>query len=230
MIPKKMPQEWLKLIACITMLADHIGAILLPGCVLLRIIGRLSFPIYCFLLAEGAAHTRNAKRYALRLLICAVLSEIPHDLALGGRLTLTSLNTMFSLFLGFLMIQCMEKTPRWWLKLLIAGAFAVMGRFLGVSYGWRGILVMAVFALTRGMKLQLLWQLLGVGVLFLTMNSMQLDLGFGMLPIQVLGVLALIPIGMYGGQKLTRSKAVQWMFYLFYPVHFLVLYIVDLLT
>ena len=108
MIPKKMPQEWLKLIACITMLADHIGAILLPGCVLLRIIGRLSFPIYCFLLAEGAAHTRNAKGYALRLLICAILSEIPHDLALSGRvLTLGSLNTMFSLLLGFLMIQCM---------------------------------------------------------------------------------------------------------------------------
>ena len=85
---KGLPQEGLKLIACITMLIDHIGAVFFPSLILLRIIGRLSFPIYCFLLAEGAAHTKHAPRYALRLLLCALISELPYDLAFSGKLTL----------------------------------------------------------------------------------------------------------------------------------------------
>lgn len=59
---RSLSQESLKLIACVTMLLDHIGAVFLPGYYTyyaLRILGRLSFPIYCFLLVEGAHHTRN---------------------------------------------------------------------------------------------------------------------------------------------------------------------------
>ena len=80
---RDISQEGLKLIACVSMLADHVGAVFFPGSIL-RFMGRLAFPIYCFLLTEGACHTRNPKRYALRLLSGILLSELPYDVLFYG--------------------------------------------------------------------------------------------------------------------------------------------------
>ena len=70
-------QESLKLIACVTMLIDHIGALFFPYALWLRIIGRISFPIYCFLLAEGVHHTHSPLTYGLRLLLVALIQKYP---------------------------------------------------------------------------------------------------------------------------------------------------------
>lgn len=224
-----LSQEGLKLIACITMLIDHIGALFFPSILMLRVIGRLSFPIYCFLLAEGAAHTKHAGRYALRLFVCAVISEFPYDLAFNGELSLNSLTVMVSLLLGFGMLWAMGKTKSWWLKGAIIGIAVVVARYLGVSYGWRGILVIAVFALTRGKPFAWVFQVVTLAVLFLGMPSAKLNLGFARFPIQMLGIFALIPIGLYSGRKITSNKWVQWGFYLFYPLHLLALYFIKLI-
>ena len=74
----------LKCIAVITMIIDHTGAVLFPGELMFRYIGRISFPIFCFLLTEGFFHTKDVRKYMLRLGIFAVVSEIPYDLAFRG--------------------------------------------------------------------------------------------------------------------------------------------------
>lgn len=76
----------LKLIALVTMIIDHVGAIFFPQFIWLRYIGRLSMPIYAFLLVQGYMHTRNFNRYALRMGIFALLSEVPYDLLFQGTL------------------------------------------------------------------------------------------------------------------------------------------------
>ena len=224
-----LSQEALKLIACITMLIDHVGAVFFPSVVWLRIIGRISFPIYCFLLAEGAAYTKNAGKYALRLLICAILSEIPHDLAFGQPFSLGFFTVMMTMLIGFGMLWAMGKTDKWWIKLPIIGVAMVIARTLNVSYGWRGILVIAIFAFTRKKRFAWAVQLVLLAVLFWTMSSTKIAIGSFRLPIQVLGVLALIPIHLYSGRKITKNKWVQWSFYLFYPLHLLALYLIKLL-
>ena len=99
----------LKWIAIVSMLIDHMGAILFPQYIEMRIVGRLAFPIYCFLLAEGAVHTSNIRRYEIRLLAFACLSDIPFDLAFFGGVTLEHQNVFFTLLLGVLVIEQFQK-------------------------------------------------------------------------------------------------------------------------
>ena len=107
---------WLKVIAVVSMLIDHTSAVILeqiPGlenpAFLMRIIGRLAFPIYCFLLVEGFMHTRDREKYALRLGCFAAVSEIPFDLAFNGKvLEVGYQNVFFTLLLGLLTMMAYD--------------------------------------------------------------------------------------------------------------------------
>ena len=104
----------LKWIAIVTMVIDHMGAILYPTEMAFRYIGRISFPIFCFLLIEGFFHTRNIFKYMARLGAFALISEIPYDLAFKGKvLEFTHQNVFFTLFLGVLMMYVLEKGGEW---------------------------------------------------------------------------------------------------------------------
>lgn len=238
-----LSQEGLKLIACATMLLDHFAivivmdwfykatgaskAALLEIYETLRIIGRLAFPIYCFLLVEGASHTRNPKRYALRLLIAALLSELPFDLAVFGGFTWQHQSVMVTLLLGFLMLEVMKKCPLQWLQLLTALPFALLAEWLSTDYGAMGIYAVALFFLTRQLPRREIWQFVGLWFIFSPNHLMMLNwLGGFSLTVQELAAFAVLPIMLYDGRKMTKSKVVQWAFYLFYPVHLLALYLI----
>ena len=221
-----LSQEGLKIIACISMLLDHIGALLLPQVYWLRAIGRLAFPIYCYLLAEGAYRTKSPVKYGLRLGIGAVISEIPLDFACFGMLVWQEQNVMFSLLLGFLMAICMIKCKHWALQLLVVIPFAYGAELLHTQYGALGIVLMALFVLTRNMPKKWLIQTLWMLAISWLMDPTVLPV-FGIeMRVQMCAVVAMLPIGLYSGRKLTHSKWVQWAFYLFYPVHMALLWIV----
>lgn len=217
---KGISQEALKIIACVSMLIDHIGYSFFPYTLWLRYIGRLAFPIYCFLLAEGAHYTKNPGRYALRLGIGAVLAELPFDLLFFGTLTLAHQSVMITLLLGFAMILCMKKAKHFLLQLLLILPFYWLANHLYTDYSGRGILLIALFYLTRGYSLRFFPQTLGLILLFALPESN------GALPWTAWAVLAMIPISLYSGRKATASKWVQTGFYLFYPVHLAVLFLV----
>lgn len=231
---KILPQEALKLIACITMFIDHFGHAIVPYLpvsnmetlyYICRVIGRIAFPIYCFLLCEGMRHTRSPKKYILRLGIGMLLSEIPFDILFEGGFTWQNQSVMVTLTIGALMLWCMQKTQKKWLRLLLVLPFATVAGLCKCDYGAGGIAMIAVFALFDRLGLQTValflvnWQLLPSAAVTV----------FGVVVIiQLLAVGAMIPIGLYSGKKLTHSCAVQWAFYLFYPVHLLLLWIITL--
>ena len=134
MTKRPFSQETLKLMACAAMLIDHIGAVLLPQYTLLRVIGRIAFPIYCFLLAEGVFYTKRPFAYILRLLLLAVLSELPFDLSFFGGITFRYQNVMVTLLLGVCMGLAMKKSPMW-LKPVLVLPFALLAEFLQTDYG-----------------------------------------------------------------------------------------------
>lgn len=224
----EISQETLKIIACITMLIDHIGSEFVPGYAL-RCIGRLSFPIYCFLIAEGAHYTRNPKKYALRLGIMAMVSEIPFELAFFGGYTPYRQNVMLTLLLGFCALQVMKKCPNTGLKIMAVVPFALIADFVYCDYGAEGVMIIALFALTRELPHNRLLQFVGMALIFGNMRSAQL-FTIGVIPVtlQSLAALAIVPIGLYNGKKTTASKAVQWGFYWFYPLHLLLIYLIKL--
>ena len=221
-----LTQEDLKLIACISMLIDHIGALFYPGMDEFRIIGRMAFPIYCFLLVEGAHYTRDPKKYALRLLIGALLSEIPFDLAFCGRIGASGCSVMVTLLLGYGAILLMKQVPGLWKGIAIV-PFFFGAELLQTDYAGNGIAIIAFLAIVRERELGELWRFLGLMILL--WFGYEIRIGFIRLPLEHFGLLALVPVHFYRGEKRTRSAIVQWCFYLFYPVHLLLLWLIRMI-
>lgn len=245
---KGLSQECLKLFACVTMLIDHIAAALVVPTeavyhsnlelyttmawinLVMRCIGRIAFPIFCFLLVEGAFYTRNPKKYVLRLAIGMLLSEIPFDLAFfRDGVSWAHQSVMVTLLLGCIMVLLMNRSEGFW-KLLWIVPFYFAAEWLQTDYAGDGILMIALFALAKGRKHEKWWQLAAMFLMYwdlsYTCRYYNLDV---YIPMNRLPLLAAIPILCYDGRKLTNSKAVQWGFYLFYPVHLLLLVMLEVL-
>ena len=158
----RLSQESLKIIACVTMLIDHIGSVVIPAAyeinpseillntyTVMRAVGRVAFPIYCFLLAEGAYYTRSRREYAKRLLIGLVLSEIPFDLLFFGEITLAHQSVMVTLLLGYLYAVAMNYMPAQGYRILLLLPFAMLAEVLHTDYGGWGVAMIGLFVITR---------------------------------------------------------------------------------
>ena len=211
-----LTQEGLKILACVTMLIDHVGVVFFPGIMGWRIVGRLAFPIYCFLMAEGMARTRNVKKYGIRLAIGALLAEIPFDLLFYHQLTLAHQSVMVTLLIGYGMVVLMKQYPRFQLATLFLCAMAA--GFLHTDYGALGVLMIGMFVLTRELKYKLVLQTVLLGILLWYLNGYW---------VQMCALAAMVPIALYNGRKSGHNKTVQWIFYLFYPVHMAVLLLLS---
>ncbi len=227
----------LHILAMTLMLMDHLWATLLPSRDWLTCAGRLAFPIFAFMAVEGYFHTHSFKKYVQRLLLFAVLSEIPFDLMYGGTWFYpVHQNVIWTLLLALLGVHLMEtvrKKQKTWLYLLVAALVTVIWAILGtlgmVDYYGAGILTVFIFYFFRRRKW---WCLLGQ---FLALYWVNVEmLGGLMYPIHLFGnefeicqqglaLLALIPIRLYRGRQGYHSKPFQYLCYGFYPVHMLTL-------
>lgn len=210
---KGLSQEGLKGIACVSMLLDHIGAMFFPEHIWLRVVGRLAFPIYCFLLVEGMKQTRNLKKYQTRLLLGAVLAEIPFDLAVCGEISWERCSVMVTLWLASWVMRGSENQNKFKGMLTVLG-LVIVAETVNCDYGAMGLVTVLVIARARGQWLVVaLW----LALINWSGENMGIDL------YQIASMTAVVPMMLYDGRKLTHSKWVQWGFYLFYPVHLLVL-------
>ena len=210
----------LKITALVTMIIDHYGAILQSNVIYYRIIGRLAFPIYCFLLAEGYTHTSNFKKYASRLLIFAFISEIPFDLAFYGKLGFVHQNIFFTLFIGLAAIYLIDnKKEKYKLyNTLIIIASSVLAVLLRTDYQFMGIIYILSFYFTRNLSMKK--RLLATAPVMIAVN---LSAGW----IQQFSVLALIIIYFYNNEPGVKNKFLQMSFYIAYPLHLLIFYLIK---
>lgn len=206
----------LKVIALISMVIDHVALYLMEhGTVLYETmccIGRIAFPVFAFLLAEGFIHTRSRYRYFFTLLGFAVISEIPWYLLNGADGTH---NVMFTLALGVATLMVLENLLQ---RSMVLGFFWTLGIaglacWLGVDYEWRGILIIVASYLING-----------YGHSFTYSRDMQFFCTFAlMIHYGVIGaIMACVILYVYNGTRgFVQGSIAKYGFYAFYPVHLL---------
>ncbi|MDO5026653.1 MAG: TraX family protein [Tissierellia bacterium] len=235
---KTLNASQLKWLALVTMFVDHFAATILEAYgnakgipigyyvydlfsglaplqltyVVMRLIGRLAFPIYIFLLVEGFIHTRDIKRYILRMAIFALISEIPFDLAFYGQVFETSHQNVFiTMTLGLLMLSIMrffeekENVAYRLVNIFVALGFYYLNNYLGADYGGYGIILIAITYIFRDQRLS---QAIMIGIL-----------GFEQFTASLSGLI----VYFYNGERGRQLN--KYFFYIFYPAHLLLLYL-----
>ena len=233
----------LHIMAMAFMLCDHLWGTVVPGNDWLTCIGRISFPIFAFMIVEGYFYTSNLKRYAKRLLLFALISEIPFNLAMGSRIFYPiHQNVLWSFLISIGLIHWNEKakaTGRMYKRIAVAVLSVVIGYIVGlltfVDFYHAGILTVLVFYFFRGRK----WWCFAAQLLCLWYINTELIGGYGyefllfgqthFITRQSFALTALIPIWLYRGKKGYSSKAVQYLNYGFYPAHLLILGILKII-
>ncbi len=268
---KKIDGFTLKMIAICTMFIDHCGAVIFErlltasymgqnpwgaahiGLVssiylLLRGIGRLAFPIYCFLLVEGLMHTRSVSKYLLRLGIFAVISELPFDICFNNTLMYDSPtkllewsynNVFLTLFFGLLVValmKCIDDRMQW------KGAEETIESTKYRLYGL-GKLLLKMLVLFAGMALaEVVFHtdygaagIAAIGAIYLLYRRPKIAVFAAVVilalltsGLEAMALIDVLFIAMYNGERGKNSKGLKWFFYIFYPAHLLVIQLIAM--
>ena len=216
----KLTSNQLKLLAMLTMTIDHIGVQLFPGILWLRIVGRLSFPIYAYMIAEGCVHTRNRRNYLLQMAGLALLCQLVYFFAMGSLFQCI----LVTFTLSIVTIYAIDSKVRWHAPAtLLAVLFLtellpllLPGTDYAVDYGLLGVLLPVAVYLGKTRRQKLL-----LSAILLCL----LALNFG--GVQWYSLLALLPLALYSGQR--GKRRIKWLFYLYYPLHLAAIYGISLL-
>ena len=234
----------LKVIAVISMLIDHIGFVFFPWTLEFRYIGRIAFPIYCFLLVEGFFYTKSVGKYLLRLGIFAIISEIPFNLGLYRTFIYTrNRNVFFTLFIGLAVIWLAEFVKKKTGDVMYGMFICMLGMglawYIHCDYSYTGILIIYVCYLT--------WEKRNYGTV-LSRNLQMLLLSVFLTGIFVMhtgtiedyAIFSIPFLWLYSGKKTgiiweklhlsVFDKFFKYFFYAFYPLHLLIIYIIFVMV
>ncbi len=218
-IPRILNSFQLKLIALIAMSIDHTCLILFPdnaaAYILRMTIGRMAMPIFAFLACEAFFHTRNRKLYLRNLLIFAIISEPLYDLAKYNTLFYPDdQNVLFSIFTGVLLICILNTEPivtQIYYQAAITIIFMLAAWIFHLDYDFCAVALIAIFYKFH-------WHALYISAF---LSCFLLTIAY-----ETPGTfLSLIPILLYNGHPGTRSFAKKYLFYVFYPLHLVILHI-----
>ena len=227
--PNGLSSSALKIIALIAMTIDHFAAVILVHshtldtvvfrsgmtvCTwydIMRWTGRLAFPIFAFLLCEGYSHTRNRLRYGLSLLVMAILSEVPYNLALHGGMiwNANNQNIFFTLLAGYLCITVYDKFKEHLIEsVLLIASIIWISELLKFDYGYMGVAFITLLYIVTRNDERAGWPLTAA-----------------LLPMPLPSAAAFVPISLYDGERgFVKGPILKYAFYLYYPVHLLVIH------
>lgn len=213
----RLSNNGLKIIAMVTMVLDHVGVALFPNIAWLRILGRLSFPIYAFMIAEGCRHTRSIPRYFGAMAILAAICQAVYFVVMDSLYMCILVTFSLSIGLIWLLKKAEETQKKHWYPAILAGLCGALFfcEFLPellpqtdfyVDYGFVGVVIPVVIYLAKTRQAQMI-----AAILCLTVLSAASD------ATQWWCLLAVPLLLLYNGER--GKWKLKWFFYLFYPVH-----------
>lgn len=235
----------IKLIAIVTMFCDHFGDAILGRFSVLNIIGRIAFPLFCFQIVIGYKHSKNINKYIMRLLLFGIISQIPFSLftySYVGRFDL--LNVYFTLAFGLLAVYVLDVLPK---KYKLIGVFLdvilmIIAEFLQTDYGWFGVcLIICIYLFYNDKKSNisnsetsltffnnnLLFSIVFFALVVIKYSNYFVAGSYTMAIVQILGTFfPIIFMLLYNGKK---GHSMKYFFYVFYPLHLLILVIAHYL-
>ena len=203
----------LKMIAITTMLIDHIGAVLFPDIIYFRIIGRLAFPLFAFLITEGFRKTNKEKKYMGRLFIFSLISQIPFWMAFGND---SGLNIFFTLTLALMALYFYEKYDNVLAVILIG----LLAELMHTDYGIFGVILIFFIHIYRDDFLKMIKYITAMYLVFFILPGFFSEEQFIYFLMQLFALFSFIFIKNYNGKQ---GYKIKYFFYFFYPVHLILL-------
>lgn len=221
----------IKLIAVVTMVIDHVGLFFFPGVIEMRMIGRISFPLFAWLIANGAEHSKNTSGYLKRLALLAVVAQVPFYFAndLIG-IDPTLLNVVFTLALGLAAIIGTKRYEDMLMRMVVIAAAAVVAQLINADYGALGVLSIVSFSLFAAHPKRLI--LAQTAIFFFPVLAMGVEFALTgarenlYVPIGWMAIFALPIILAYNKREGIKMRN---FFYVFYPLQYAALYVLKLL-
>lgn len=211
----------IKILAIVTMIIDHVGLFFFPHIYIFRIIGRLSFPLFAWLIANGAQHTHNIGNYLTRLFLFAMIAQLPFLFA--NRLIdpyFSGLNVLCTLFFGLLAIAFIQRTDNWAKWLIITVLCSSMAELLQTDYGGLGVAMIVLFyVFFNNFEFLVLAQIVLFFIPFILFPQNFINL------FDSLGLFSLIFIRFYNNQA---GPSAKYLFYIFYPLQYVIYYLIFL--
>lgn len=223
----------LKLIAIITMTLDHTSYLVYGHLSWMNFIGRIAFPIFAFQISEGFIKTHNPQNYAKRLLIFALISQLPYTWFRILFFNDVELNIIFTLILGLasIIIYNTFSTPKKDISKSIALSYKLIGLMcvliialcsqkFNFDYGFYGVFIIFLFYVFHNKKLFMNLSVIALTFIFYLPNLIATNFHYKVILLFLCSLIPLIFINLYNGKK---GKNYKWLFYIFYPVHLLIL-------
>ena len=234
----------LKIIALISMFCDHFGDAYINHFSVLNLIGRCAFPIFAFQISEGFSHTKNIKKYFLRLGLFALISQIPFSLFtykffnMGLLESFLSPNVFFTLFFGLLSIFLYDYIIKLFRKkesislsffldkligILVVLLIAYIAELLNTDYGFWGVIVTFMFYLFKHDKLAMIISFITLCIIKYGIQIISFGYNLAYVLLCIFTILPIIFICLYNGKQ---GKKIKYLLYFFYPLHLLFLYFI----
>jgi len=190
------------------MVIDHVGLLFFPHIIIFRIIGRLALPIFAYAIVQGYQYTSDLNRYMKRLLVLAVISQIPYMLVAG----VSYLNTVFTLLLGLMLVDSYEKK-----NYILTFLIILFPLIIEVDYSIYGLLLMLSFHVfkkpIRAFSVQAY-----LNIMWAYFSSV----------IQIFSLVGSL-LSLFEEKLLPKIKMNKYLFYAFYPIHLMILYLIKII-
>lgn len=235
-IDLKMSAFVLKIIAMLTMTCDHLSYLIFGKFSFLNYIGRIAFPIFSYQITEGYIYTSNLKKYFFRLLVFAIISQIPFMLFISSYSNGLQLNVFFTLLIGLLSITIFDKLSN--LKtdkiilhrlykltgIFICAILSIIAQLTKCDYGYFGVLIIFSFYLFRNHKLIMNTSYVLLVIIYYGKNLLLGTMFKTYLIIVLFTIFPLLFINLYNHKK---GRDTKYFLYIFYPLHLLIIYLLN---